>query len=407
MVNIIKMAYRDLGRNRRRSFFSALALGLGLALLLLMAGVIQWEIRNSTDKTVRLQSGHLQVRAQSYNEDKTSLAWSDLIENPEALAAKIASQLQPQVQVATPRLYASGIVVSGDASLGVRIIGIDPASPANAPFRDGLVGGQFITADDTSGILIGKTLADKMGLAAGGTTTLLVNTSNGTVEQQVFTIRGIYSTDTPSYDESTVFLPMSKAQAFSQAGNHASAIFILLKDRSQTDAVAAALQSSQYQVLTFDQMNPLIVMIDTYANSFMIVLYLIVLAVTATVIVNTLVMSVFERTREIGILAAIGMKSSEIMAMFFIESVFLAVGGIILGLAVGVPLVGWVGSTGIPIGDIGTTGLLFGNRIYTILTLSDSITLSLLALFVSLLAALYPASLAARLEPVEALHGAQ
>jgi len=405
MLNIIKMAYRDLGRNRRRSFFSALALGLGLALLLLMAGVIQWEIRDSTDKTVRLQSGHLQVRAQSYNEDKTSLAWSDLIENPNAVAAQIAS-LAP-VQVATPRLYASGIVVSGDASLGVRIMGIDPASPANAPFRDGLVGGQFITADDTSGILIGKTLADKMGLTAGGTTTLLVNTSNGTVEQQTFTIRGIYSTGTPSYDQSTVFLPMAKAQAFSQAGNHASAIFVLLKDRTQTDAVAAALQSNQYTVLTFDQMNPLIVMMDTYANSFMIVLYLIVLAVTATVIVNTLVMSVFERTREIGILAAIGMKSSEIMAMFFIESCFLAFGGIILGLAVGVPLVGWVGSTGIPIGDIGMTGLLFGNRIYTILTLSDSITLSLLALFVSLLAALYPASLAARLEPVEALHGAQ
>ena len=190
-------------------------------------------------------------------------------------------------------------------------------------------------------MLIGKTLADKLGLGSGDTITLLVNTSNGSVEQQIFTIRGIYSTDTPSYDESTVFLPMAKAQAFSQAGNHASAIFILLKDRSQTDAVAAALQSNQYTVLTFDQMNPLIVTLDTYANSFMIVLYLIVLAITATVIVNTLVMSVFERTREIGIPAAVGMKSSWIMAMFSIEFVFLAVGGIVLGLAVGAPLVSW------------------------------------------------------------------
>jgi ABC-type lipoprotein release transport system permease subunit len=405
MLNIIKMAYRDLGRNRRRSFFSALALGLGLSLLLLMAGIIQWEIRDSTDKSVRLQSGHLQVRAKTYNEDKTSLAWSDLIENPEAVAAQIAS-LAP-VEVATPRLYASGIVVSGDASLGVRIIGIDPASPANAPFRDGMVSGQFINADDTSGLLIGKTLADKMGLGSGDTTTLLVNTSNGSVEQQTFTIRGIYSTGTPAYDESTVFLPMAKAQAFSQAGNHASVIFILLKDRSQTDAVAAALQSSQYEVLTFDQMNPLIVTLDTYANSFMFVLYLIVLAITVTVIVNTLVMSVFERTREIGILAAVGMKSSSIMAMFFVESAFLAVGGILLGLVVGAPLVSWVGSVGIPIGNMGITGLLFGDRIYTILTIQDSITLSLLALFVSLLAALYPASLAARMEPVEALHSGQ
>ena len=405
MLNLIKMAYRDLGRNRRRTFFSALALGLGLALLLLMAGVIQWEIRSSTDKTVVLQSGHLQVRTKTYNEDKTSLAWSDLIENPDAVAAQIAS-LAP-VKVATPRLYASGIVVSGDASLGVRIIGIDPASPANAPFRDGMVSGQFISASDTGGVLIGKTLADKMGLKDGESTTLLINTSNGSVDQQAFTIRGIYSTNTPGYDESAVFLPMAKAQAFAQAGSHASAIFVLLKDREQTNAVVAALQTSQYQVLTFEQMNPLIVLLDTYANSFMIVLYLIVLAVTATVIVNTLVMSVFERTREIGILAAVGMKSRSIMAMFFAESCFLAFGGIILGLMIGVPLVTWVGRVGIPVGNLGVTDLMIGDRIYTILTLDDSITLSLLALFVSLLAALYPALLASRMEPVEALRGGQ
>jgi ABC-type lipoprotein release transport system permease subunit len=405
MLNIIKMAFRDLGRNRRRSFFSALALGLGLVLLLFMAGVIQWEIRDSTDKTIRLQSGHLQVRAKTYNEDKTSLAWSDLIADPEAVAAQIAT-LAP-VEVATPRLYASGIVVSGDASLGVRIIGIDPASPANAPFRDGMVSGQFISASDTSGVLIGKTLADKMGLKDGDSTTLLVNTSNGSVDQQTFTIRGIYSTGTPGYDESTVFLPMAKAQAFSQAGNHASTIYILLKDRAQTSAVVAALQTSQYQVLTFEDMNPLIVLIDTYANSFMIVLYLIVLAVTATVIVNTLVMSVFERTREIGILAAVGMKSSSIMAMFFVESCFLAFGGIIFGLVLGAPLISWIGGIGIPIGNMGITGLLFGDRIYAILTVQDSITLSLLALIVSLVAALYPALLAARMEPVEALHSSQ
>ncbi len=129
------MAFRDLERNRRRSFFSALALGLGLMLLLFMAGVIQWEITSSMDKSIRLQSGNLQVRAATYNEDKTSLAWQDLVANPAAIAAQVAS-LAP-VQVATPRLFASGIVATGDQTLGVRIVGIDPSSPANDPFRQG------------------------------------------------------------------------------------------------------------------------------------------------------------------------------------------------------------------------------------------------------------------------------
>ncbi len=131
MIQLYKMAFRDLGRNRRRSFFSALALAIGLALLLLMAAVIAGELRASMETSIRLQSGHLQVRAKTYDENKTSLAWEDLVEEPDQVAAQIAS-LAP-VTVATPRLYASGIVAAGDNSLGVRIIGIDPPSPANAP----------------------------------------------------------------------------------------------------------------------------------------------------------------------------------------------------------------------------------------------------------------------------------
>jgi ABC-type lipoprotein release transport system permease subunit len=405
MVNLFKMAFRNLGRNRRRTFFSAFALGLGLMLLLFMAGVLAWEIQYSTDTTIKLQSGHLQVRAKSYVEEKTSLAWKDLIENPETVAAQIAG-LAP-VQLATPRLYASGIVANRDETMGVRIIGIDPASEANAPFRDGMVSGDFITADDREGILIGQTLADKMGLQSGQKTTLLVNTSNGTVDQQDFIIRGIYSTHTPAFDQSTVFMPIVKAQAITQAGDHASIIYILLKDRRQAPAVVAALQSSQYQVFTFEEMNPLLVQLDKFSNVAMMALYLIVLAVVATVIVNTLIMAVFERTREIGILSAIGMKSSRIMAMFFAESALLAVGGIVIGWLLGVPLVTWIGKVGIKIGDVGYTGIMFGDRLYTYLNLSDAITLSITALIVSLLAALYPALLAARMEPVEALHSAQ
>jgi ABC-type lipoprotein release transport system permease subunit len=405
MMNIIKMAYRDLGRNRRRTFFSALALGIGLALLLFMAGVINWEIQNSLDQTIQLVSGNLQVRSSTYSEDKTSLDWKDLIASPVEVASQVAS-LAP-VQVATPRLYASGIVQSGDTSLGVRIIGIDPPSLANAPFQRGVIAGQYLTADDTSGILIGKTLADKLGLSAGSTTNLLVNAADGSVVQQVFTVRGIYETSTPSYDGSTVFLPLSKAQAITQAGDHASSIFILLKDSQQTDAVVKALNSSQYKTLTFADMNPLLVLIEDLANSFMIVLYLIVLAVTATVVVNTLIMSVFERTREIGILSALGMPSSQIMAMFFVESCFLAFGGIALGMILGIPLVNWVGQVGIPIPDLGTTAYMIGRNIYAHLTVQDALTLSLLTLIVTLLAALYPALLAARMQPVEALHKAQ
>jgi ABC-type lipoprotein release transport system permease subunit len=401
MLQLIKMAYRDLGRNRRRSFFSSLALGMGLALLLLMASVVEGEMRGAMDSTIQLDSGDLQVRAKSYDEDKTSLAWEDLVQSPDQIAAQIAS-LVP-VTIATPRLFASGIVTVGDETAGVRVIGIEPDSPANAPYQDGLVSGQFLTAGDREGILIGLPLANKLKLKPGDQVNLLANTSNGGVDQQLFTVRGVYTTQITGYDESTIFMPLAKAQALTQTENHASTIFVLLKNRDDTSAVAAALQGSDYQIITWQQANELIIQTEQFAGAYMVVLYLIVLGITATVIVNTLVMAVFERTREIGIFAAIGMKGGRIMAMFFAESGFLAIGGILMGWVLGAALVYYATVYGFYIGNMGITGILMHDTIHAYLTVSDTITLSITALVVSLLAALYPAVLAARLEPVEAL----
>jgi putative ABC transport system permease protein len=402
MIQLYKMAWRDLGRNRRRTFFSMLALAIGVALLLFMASFIAGEMRGALQSAIKLQSGHLQVRAASYNEDKTSLDFADLIENPDALAAQIAAR--PEVQTATPRLYATAIVVAGDTSTGVHLIGLDPASPASAPFREGLVGGDYLTADDRGGLLMGRTLADKLKLAPGDTINLLANTSNGDVDQQSFVIRGLYSTGTPGYDGSTVLLPLAKAQAIARAENHASTIFILLKNQDQTDAMAAALQGPAYQVKTYIQLNPLLSEFEQYVNPLMYMFYLIVLGITATVIINTLIMSVFERTREIGILAAMGMRGSRIMAMFFAESSLLAVGGIAMGVALGSLLSAYVQHYGFFIGDFGISGILIGERIYTYLTLNDVVILTIMALVITLLAALYPALVAANMEPVEALH---
>jgi len=402
MKQLLIMALRDLGRNRRRSLFSALALGIGLSLLLLMAGVVNGEMEGALDSAIALQSGHLQVRSKSYNEDKTSLAFEDLVENPADLAVKIA-QLPP-VQVVTPRLFASGIAAVGDRSVGLRIMGIDPPSSANDPFRK-VLDGAFITADDREGVLIGQALADKIKIETGDRLTLLVNTSNGDVDQQAFVIRGIFNTHTPGFDENTVLMPIVKAQAITRAANHASILFILLKDKEQTGAVATALQSNQYDVKTWLQLNELALQTEQLANGFMYVLYLIVLAITATVIVNTLVMAVFERTREIGVLLAIGMRSGRIMTMFLVESAFLTIGGIIIGLMLGGLMVLWATQFGFHIGNIGATGLLIGDIIYAHLTLNDAVTLTVLTLIVSLIASLYPATLASRMEPVEALHG--
>jgi ABC-type lipoprotein release transport system permease subunit len=399
MTQLLKMAFRDIGRNRRRSFFSSLAVGLGLALLLLIAGFLNGEMGGAIDTAIKLQSGHLQVRAKSYDEAKTSLKWEDLIQNPAQIAAQI-STLAP-VRVATPRLYASGFVSTGDESSGVKVIGIEPQSPANDPYL--ITSGSFLAADDREGLLIGQTLAEKLGLKAGDQVDLSVNTSNGDVVEQLFFIRGVFSTNTGAFDGFTVFLPLAKAQAMTQTENHASTIFVLLKDSAQTDSVVTALQSADYQVVGWQKMNELFVQWETMANSYLSLIYLIVLAITASVIINTLIMSVYERTREIGILAAIGMKGRQVMALFLAETSMLAVGGVIMGLILGGLAVSYFTNYGFSIAKMGLTGIMVGNTIYADLTLNDTITLTIVTFIVTILAGLYPAVMASRMEPVEAL----
>jgi len=403
MLNYLKMAYRNLGRHRRRSALSALALSLGLALLLFIAAFYEGEMRSSMESTLRLDSGHIQIRAADYDPDKLSVAWEYLIQNPEQVAAQI--EALDQVQVATPRLIASGIVSVRDESSGVQIMGVDPASSANDPYRQGLVNGEFPTADDRTGILIGLPLAENLGLKVGDQLNLLVNTSNGTVDEQVFIVRGIFTTGVSTYDRGIVLLPLAKAQTFSGAENRASFIFALLKDREQTDAVAAALQSPNYQVKTWSELNEILVLMEDFSNAYLLIINLIVIGVTATVIVNTLVMSVFERTREIGILTAIGMKGRQVISLFLTEASLLALGGLAFGLLLGWGISAYFGKVGVYFGDLGMSGFYLGDRIYTYLTLEDTINLTITSFIITLLASLYPARLAARMEPVDALHG--
>lgn len=405
MMNYFKLAYRNLGRHRRRSILSALALGLGTALLMFIAAFFQGEMRGAMETTLRLNTGHLQVRDADYDPDKLSVAWEYLIENPEQVAAQIESL--DQVDVATPRLFASGIVSVRDESAGVQIMGIDPASRANEPYRH-MVSGDFITADDREGIVIGLPLAESMGLKVGDQINLLVNTSDGTVDEQLFTVRGVFTTGTSAYDKGIVFLPLAKAQAFSGARNRASMIFVLLKDREQADLVAAAIPGHNFQVETWKQMNELLVMINDLSNAMLFVIYLIVLAVTAIVIINTLLMSVFERMREIGILSAIGMKGRQIVTLFLAEATLLAAGGVVFGMLVGWAISAYFGKVGVYFGDLGMSNeMLLEDRVYPYLTFDTAIMLVITAFAITLIFSLYPAWLASRMEPVEALHSAQ
>jgi len=401
-MQILKMAFRDLGRNRRRSFFSALAVGGGLALLILMASVIEGEMGGALENTIRLQSGHIQIRAATYDENKSSLKWEDLVANPDEIAAKIAAF--EQVEAATPRLYASGFLSSGTQSAGAKITGIDPLSSANDPYREGIISGEYLSPDDRDSVLIGRPMAEKLNLEVGDPVGLSINTADGNVQEQTFTVKGIYTTNTYGFDNSTVFLPLSKAQAMTLTENHASTIFVLLEDTEMTDIVAPALSvSPDLEIKTWRDLNVLFVEWETMAQSYIGFLYLIILAISVSVIINTLIMSVYERTREIGVLSAIGMRGGRILMLFLAESSLLAVGGVLMGLVIGVLATMYFNVNGFYVGDMGLNGIAITDTVYAKLTMDNLVNLTIMTFVATILAGLYPAIMASRMQPVEAL----
>jgi len=398
------IAYRDLGRNRRRSLFTMLAVALGLMLIIVLNGYIAGAYDGALQNNIRLETGHLQLRVASYRSEQMSLKWEDLVSDSATLAARASAV--SQVSAAGPVLWATGVLNSADDSAGFKLYGIEPDSSIHAPIQESMVAGAFLTPDDRSGIVIGKRLADDLGIAVDQKVSLSVVNADGEPEEGIFTIRGLFSTGFPAYDQGTVFMPLAKAQAFTRTDGRASAILVMLHRQEDTDTVTTALQTPGLTVLTWRDLNAVLLEAVNTGQSMYAIMYGIVLLVVAVVIANTLLMAVFERIREIGILAALGMKRRQIVMMFVLEASIIGLVGIAIGNVLGGAVVAYLAKVSFYIGDMGAAveNMLLGTSMYAKFDPASMAMLSILTLAFTLLASLYPAWFAGRLEPVEALH---
>ncbi|MCZ7674053.1 MAG: ABC transporter permease [Chloroflexi bacterium] len=245
------MAYRDLVRNRRRTVITFIAIALGLTLVIFMNGLITGMLDGMLRDTIRLDSGHLQLRADSYEVVKSSLLWQDLLSNPDELAAKAAAM--PEVAAVSPILWAGGILGTASESTTVRVSGIDPTSALFDPIREGLRDGEFLSENGRGEIMIGQKLAAELGVGVGDRINLAVGNPDGLPEEGQFTIVGLINTGFPGIDNANVFLSLTQAQAITGSGNRASTVRILLHDVEDTDKVVAAMQTPGVTVLDWKE----------------------------------------------------------------------------------------------------------------------------------------------------------
>ena len=398
------IAYRNLARNGRRTALTALAVALGLVVVMAMSSLIDGMVSTILADNIRLSSGHLQVRNANYEIDKASLLAQDLLRDGEILAAQ--AEALPEVQSAAPVLWIGGLLSTPQESVGIQIVGIDTDDAYHETIREGIVAGQFLQNDDRGLVLVGRMLADQMDISVGQRVSVAASNADGVGQEDVFTVAGLVDTGFPSIDQHRIIMPLAQAQAFSGVGDRFSSLILMLKDEEAADRVAGAFVGSDVQALTWRELNKLILESVESGLIFYYVLYGIVFLAVAVLIANTLLMSVFARAREIGILGSIGMNRIQIMLLFLIEGILLALLGIAIGLVLGLGLVAYMTYVGIPIPAETASlveGFAFGTTIYGGFAPGQFAILSFMLLVVVSMVSLYPAALAARMEPVEAL----
>lgn len=399
------MAFRDLVRNGRRSALTALAVALGLVVVFAFSSLIDGMLESMVADNIRLSSGHLQIRNESYDTSKTSLKSQDLLEKGDDWIVQAESLAG--VQSAAPVLWSGGLLSTPGESIGIQIVGIDPENAFHIPIREGIVAGEYLSADDRGQILVGNILADQMGITVGQRVSVAASDANGVGQEGIFTVAGLVDTGFPGIDQHRILMPMAQAQAFNGVGDRFSSLVLMLDDQEDTALVAGKVQVPDTQIVTWEELNSLILESVGTGMIFYYILYGIVFLAVAVLIANTLLMSVFARAREIGILASLGMRGRQISSLFFVEGILLALFGIALGWVLGMGVVAYITYIGFSIPAETATlveGMAFGSTIKGGFALDQFIILSLLLLVIVSLVSLYPAWYASRLEPVEALH---
>jgi putative ABC transport system permease protein len=401
-----RLAWRNVLRNRRRSATTIASIAIGLAALTFMWGFIDGMNRQMVDNTTRYLAGDVQVHLKGYHDDPTL----DLA-IPEAAPVLQAVRGDPAVAAASVRLEGRALASRGDKSRGVLVVGVAPEDEARVTvLLDAIVDGRSLGADK-AGVLIGEKLAEALGVRAGAELVLVGQAYDGSIASGRYPVRGVFRTKIDEVDGFVAVLPLETVREFFAAPGGATAVALRLRDRDGVDAARARLATvlgERYEVLGWPTLLPMVAVSVRFHEVVTYVVLLMFLVVVTAAVANPVLMAVLERTREFGIMLAVGTSRTRLLRLVLYEAVLLGIAGLALGNALGLGLTAYFGRTGIDLGAF-EAGLRtmpgLSDFIYPVVHAERSAMLSALVFATACISALYPAAHAALLEPVQAIRG--
>ncbi|HET9046528.1 MAG TPA: FtsX-like permease family protein [Casimicrobiaceae bacterium] len=402
MIADLQLALRSVVRQPRRSLTSVAAVSFGIAALMLASGFIGWILVEMRESTIRVHLGHIQIVRPGFHDAGKADPNRYLL--PAGGAALDAVSAIAGVRDVAPRLSFSGLASHGESTLSFIGEAVDPAHEGELSQSLEIVQGAPLAADDVNGALFGAGLARSLGVVPGDRVVLLVTTPTGGVNALEVSVRGLFSTVTKAYDDSALRLTLDAARGLLRVRG-AHTWLVLLDDTRRTDAVVARLSevlpAKQFQAVPWyalaDFYNKTVTL---FANQVR-VMWVIIAVIIVLSITNTMMMSVMERTWEIGTAMALGDARRVVMRRFLLEGAILGLVGGALGLLAGWLLASWVSAVGIPMPA--PPGMAHGYIARILITPSLAAEALALAVVATVAASVYPAWRASRLDIVDAL----
>ncbi len=400
---LAKIAFRNIFRNRRRTLITTLVLVFGVVAMMMFGGYKEVNFWGIREGAARAQFGHLQIYAQGFSQADSERPLSRGLRHIEGLRSQI--ERDPRVEMTAAQISLMGLISNGDKSEAFLATAVEPARDRKMPAQR-MTAGAYLADDEPDTAIVGDALAKSMRVSPGDTLTLMATTANGSLNALDVRIAGIFSTGVKEYDQRAIKIPLAAAQRLLQT-DKIEKLLVVLRHTEDTDlvkndlAARFARQGDRYEMRTWSDLAGFYHQVVMLYNGIFGFLGAVISVIVVLSVANTILMSAFERTREIGTLMAIGTERSRIWNIFLLEGLFVGVLGGLAGLAVGGALGALINHVHIELPP--PPGYTSGYRLQIMLNASILTTAFLLAASTATISSVVPAFKASRMRIVDAL----
>jgi len=402
LITLIKIGWRNIWRNKKRSLVVILSIVLGLYGGLIIASLMITLNTQRMDTAINTYLADIQIHDKEYSKE---YSLSDTISNIQYLEEKLKTD--PRIKSYSKRAVINGMLSNSTGSYGVNVLGIDPESEIKVTnVYSKLIEGDYFESERLNTMIVGEKLANKLNLKLRSKVVIAFQDVNGDITSLLFRVEGIFKSGNGMFDDYNVFVKNNSIFSNMPNLNSYHEIPILTTDENATQSLKFDLQKidNSLEVKSWDEIAVELAYANKMLSSFLYIFMLIVLSGLSFGIINTMLMAILERKKEIGMLMSIGMTKIYIFLMICFETVFLSLVAIPFSLMITYFTVDYFSVSGIDLSVVGSGLENFGvgTILYLKLPIEYYLNLSLLVILISSISSIFPAIRALKINPVEA-----